>query len=161
MTRLSEEDLLTIELPEAAYAVDLKLYEYGQQVSARCLTLALGGIAVVGVFLPLLDKVAAVAALTDWLFRTLLAASTVAFAVSAGIAVLQQFFASAGMFHHIKAMKIAFRKEPALAADLDENLAIRLDRFNRAHFHLKAAAGSLVLGACLLGLAFIRLMVEL
>lgn len=161
MTQISEEDLLRVELPEARYAIDLKLYEYGQRVSARCLTLALAGMAVVGVFLPLLDRAAALAALTDWLFKTLLGASTIAFAASAGFALLQQFFASGGMFHHIKAMKIAFRNEPALVQELSANLAIRLDKFMRAHSYLKVAAALLVLGASLLGLAFIRLMIKL
>ncbi len=161
MMQILEEDLLRIELPEARYAVDLKLYEYGQLVSARCLTLALAGIAVVGVFLPLLDKAEAVAALTDWLFKTLLGASTIAFAASAGVALLQQFLASGGMFHHIKAMKIAYLREPALTQELSTNLAIRLDKFMRAHTYLKATAALLVLGATLLGLAFIRLMVKL
>ncbi len=161
MKQISEEELLRIVLPEERYAVDLKLYEYGQGVSARCLTLALSGIAAVGVFLQLLDKTVALAAVTDWVFKALLGASTIAFAASAGFALLQHFFASSGMFHHIKSMKIASTDDPTLAQDLSENLAVRQKKFTLSHLYLKATASMLVLGAFLLGLAFIRLMINL
>ena len=161
MTYISEEDLLKIELPEDRYAVDLKLYEYGHRISARCLTLALAGIAVVGVFFSLLDKTAANKALTDPYFKIYLAASTIAFAVSAGVALLQQFFSSSGMFHHIKAMKIAYQNESSFMQDLSANLTIRHDKFMRAHLFLKITAVLLVLGAALLGLAYIQLIIKL
>ncbi|MCF8052776.1 MAG: hypothetical protein K9L59_16160 [Desulfobacterales bacterium] len=151
---MNERDLLRVELPEERYDVDFKLFEHGHRVSNSCLTLSLAGIAVVGVFLPLIEKGPAAKALTDAPFEVLLASSTIAFALSAGVALLQQFYANSGMFHHMKAMKLAHASDPAV----DDEIATRTEKFMHAHRLLKGTAGLLTLGTALLGAAFIRFM---
>lgn len=151
---LSEQALLNVKLPEAQYRVDLALFEDGKALSAELLKLALAGIAVVGALLsfparPWPD---------DLPFKTLLCLSVVGFAASAGVALLQRFFASGAMFHHMKAMKVASCEDPALEQLVEMELAERLKQFGRAHVLLIATAVLLVSGAILLAGAFVRLL---
>jgi hypothetical protein len=155
-SELSERDLLRVELPETRYHVDMQLFEQGQSLSAELLKLSLAGIAVVGVLLPLLPKQSSGAA--DSVFKLLLAASVMSFAIAAAAALLQRFFASSGMFHHIKAMKIAFHSDPSLDKATDRELHTRLSQFIRAHTLLKATAILLAIGVAFMGAAFVRLM---
>ena len=155
---LSERDLLRVELPEARYRVDMRLFDDGQKLSAELLKLSLAGVAVVGIFLPLLPKLAACSGHTDGAFKLLFSSSVVAFAVSAAIALFQRFYASSAMFHHMKAMKLALGNDPALIEAIDIELGTRLSKFTRAHSLLKATAILLSAGAGLLATAFIRLM---
>jgi hypothetical protein len=158
---LSERDLLRVEIPEARYQIDMKLFDDGQKLSAELLKLSLAGVAVVGVFLQLLSKPPVSAGLTDRAFKLLFSSSVMAFAISAAVALLQRFYASSGMFHHIKAMKVAVSEDPSGFADTERELATRLGKFTRAHSLLKAAAILLSLGAALMAGAFIRLMFTL
>ena len=158
---LSERDLLRVELPEARYQVDMKLFDDGQNLSAELLKLSLAGVAVVGVFLQLLSKTPISAGLTDRPFKLLFSFSVVAFAISAAVALFQRFYASSGMFHHIKAMKIATSEDPSDCEATERELGTRLSNFQRAHSLLKAAAILLSCGAALMAGAFIRLMFTL
>lgn len=151
---LSERELLRVELPEARYRSDLALFDHGQSLSAELLKLSLAAIAVVGALLPLLPKPWP----RDEIFRLLLSISVIAFAISTGLALLQRFYASSGIFHHIKAMKLASRNESSLDEATEIELRTRLGKFNVAHSLLKATAISLSVGAGLLASAFIRLM---
>lgn len=92
-----------------------------------------GGIAVVGFLLPLLPKSAAAPGTSDGAFKLLLSSSVIAFALSASVALLQRFFASSGMFHHIKAMKFAFHellKATALSIDVHSVITRRDESHN-------------------------------
>lgn len=154
MQQLSESALLKIHLPETQYQVDLALFNDGKNLSAELLKLALAGIAVVGALLSLPDRPWP----DDLLSRALLSSSVIVFAVSAGLALLQRFFASSAMFHHIKAMKTASCGDPALEQSVAAEVAVRFQQFRRAHLLLMATAVFLVSGAALLGGAFIRLL---
>ena len=151
---LSESALLRIDLPDARYQADPPLFDDGKNLSAELLKLALAGIAVVGALLTLPARPWP----DDLPFRVLLSCSVMVLAVSAGTALLQRFFSSSGMFHHVKAMKVASCADPALEQSVEREIAIRLRQFERAHALLIATASSLVLGAALLGGAFVRLM---
>ena len=151
---LSEHDLLNSKLSDAQYRVDLALFNDGEDLSAELLKLALAGIAVVGALLSLPDR----SWPDDLLFRGLLSSSVIVFAVSAGLALLQRFFSSSAMFHHIKAMKTASCGDPALEHSVEAEVAVRFTQFRRAHLLLMATAFFLVSGAALLGGAFIRLL---
>ncbi len=154
LQELSEKALLNIKLPEAQYQVDLALFEDGKALSAELLKLALVGIAVVGALLSFPGRPWP----DDLPFKMLLSCSVIAFATSTGVALLQRFFASSAMFHHIKAMKVASCENPALEQSVEMELAERFKQFGRADVLLIATAVLLVLGASLLGSAFIRLL---
>jgi hypothetical protein len=151
---LSEHALLKINLQDAQYGVDLALFNDGKDLSAELLKLALAGIAVVGALRSLPDRPWP----DDLLFKILLSCSVIAFAASTGTALLQRFFASSALFHHIKAMKMASCDDAAIEQSVEAEVAIRLAQFGRAHVLLIATAALLVSGAALLGSAFIRLM---
>lgn len=151
---LSEHALLKINLQDAQYGVDLALFNDGKDLSAELLKLALAGIAVVGALLSLPARPGP----DDLLFKILLSCSVIAFAASTGTALLQRFFASSALFHHIKAMKMASCDDAAIEQSVEAEVAIRLVQFGRAHVLLIATAAFLVSGAALLGSAFIRLM---
>lgn len=158
---LTERDLLQIDLPQERYGADMKLFEDGRQLSSELLKLSLAGVAVVSVLLPLLPKPAispASPGATDGIFKLLLSGSVIAFAISAGLALLQRFYASSGMFHHIKAMKIAVPGDPTLNDAIEIELRTRFAKFIRAHSFLKTTAVGISVGAALLAGAFIRLM---
>lgn len=151
---VSEPELLNSKLSDAQYRVDLALFNDGEGLSAELLKLALAGIAVVGALLSLPAR----SWPDDFLFKALLSGSVIVFAICSGAALLQRFFASSAMFHHIKAMKIASRENPALKQSVEAEVAIRFTQFRRAHRLLVTTAFFLVSGAALLGGAFIRLL---
>lgn len=152
--RPSEHDLLRIELPEARYAIDLALFEQSRGLSAELLKLSLAAIAVVGA----LVSIPARPWPDDLAFKLLISASVVLFAFSTGLALLQRFFASSAMFHHVKALKTAQTNDPALVESVEEEIAVRLSEFNRAHRLLVGTALFLAAGALCLGVAFVRLL---
>lgn len=152
--QLSEQELLRIELPEARYKIDMILFDQGQNLSAELLKLSLAAIAVVGALLTMLTRPWP----DDLPFKLLIASSVVVFALSISLALLQRFYASSAMFHHIKAMKMAYTGSAALADAVEMELAIRLRQFSRAHLLLVGTALFLALGAIFLGGAFIRLL---
>lgn len=152
--QLSESALLKINLPESQYKADLILFNDGKDLSAELLKIALAGIAVVGV----LVSFPAWPWPNDLPFRVLLSCAVIALGISAGTALLQRFFASSAMFHHIKAMKIASYEEPEMEQTVETELVIRFQQFRRAHVLLIATAVLVVSGAALLGSAFIRLL---
>lgn len=152
--QLSEQELLRVDLPETLYKVDMALFGHGQNLSAELLKLSLAGIAVVGALLTIPTRPWP----DDLLFRLLLSFSVVVFAFSTSLALLQRFFASSAMFHHIKAMKVAHSSDVTLAESVDVEIAIRLNQFTRAHKLLVGTAFFLALGAVSLGSAFVRLL---
>ena len=79
-------------------------------------------------------------------------------ALAAGAALLQRFYASGAMFHHLQVIKLLMLPESVSEEDVKENLVIRTAKFLRAHAFLKCAAWLLVTAALLLSVAFIRMM---
>jgi hypothetical protein len=152
--RLSEHDLLRAELPESRYKIDLTLFEQSQNLSAELLKLSLAAIAVVGALLSVPTRPWP----DDLAFKLLISASVVVFAFSAGLALLQRFFSSSAMFHHIKALKAAHANDPALTESVEMELAVRQTEFARAHRLLVGTAIFLGTGAVCLGVAFVRLL---
>lgn len=148
---LSERALLQVNLPEAQYQADMVLFNDGQKLSAELLKLSLAGIAVVGALLSFPDK----AWPDDLLFKIFLSSSVAVLAIAAGTALLQRFYASSAMFHHIKAMKVA-AGGAVLEQAVEAEIAIRAEKFKCAHALLVTTSVCLVLGAALLGSAFIR-----
>ena len=155
---ITESDLLQTELSDSLYRVDLELFEDGQSLAKELLKLSLAGIAVVGFLLPLLPKLAPFTGFADGIFKALLSSSVIVFAASTAAALFQRFYASSAMFHHIKAIKLASRKESLLSDAIAMQLDIRTRKFACAHSLLKATSIFLFAGAALLGGAFIRLM---
>lgn len=155
---VTESELLQIELAESLYRVDWELFEDGQSLAKELLKLSLAGIAVVGFLLPLLPKLSPSAGFKDGIFKSLLSSSVIIFAASTAAALFQRFYASSAMFHHVRAMKLASRKESFLSHAIEKQIVIRSKKFACAHILLKATASFLFAGASLLGAAFIRLM---
>jgi hypothetical protein len=150
-----EQRLAQTEVPEIRYKADMALHDRSQKFSVELLRLALAGIAVVGFLLANIPEAHLTLALRDPILKFLLSASVVAFAVSVGCALLQRFYASAAMFHHMKVMKLLWIGDLIL---VKKDLRTRASRFTIAHLCLKLAAAFLLLGAAFLGSGFIRLM---
>ena len=149
--------LLQVELHADSYRIDLELFDRGQKLSAELLRLSLAGIAIVGFFL---TKILAnfPAHLASNTLKLCLAGAVLACVLSTLFSLLQAFFASGAMFHHIKAIKLTQLKDQALNDALKETLSAREAKFKTAHWLLIASAIFLVIAACLLGTDFIEWM---
>ena len=153
-----DRKLAKLDVPESRYKADLELHDRSQSFSSELLKLALAGIAVVGFLLANLPKSQLEHALNDTSVRLLFSAAVVAFALAVGAALLQRFYASGAMFHHLQVIKLLMLPESVSEDDVKENLAIRTAKSLRAHAFLKCAAWFLVTAALLLSSAFIRMM---
>jgi hypothetical protein len=153
-----EHRLAQTEVPEVRYKVDMELHDRSQNFSSELLKLSLAGIAVVGFLLAEIPDAYVARALGDRMLKFLFSASVFAFAVAVGCALLQRFYSAAAMFHHIKLIKLFWIKDSSLEEQATEDIRIRTSKFAVSHRCLKLAATFLLVGAALLGLAFIRLM---
>lgn len=96
--------------------------------------------------------------LKDIPVRVLFSATVVAFALSGAAALLQRFYASGAMFHHLQAIKLLMLQGGSHQSEVERNIRIRTAKFMRAHSLLKCAAWLLVVAALLLSITFIRMM---
>jgi hypothetical protein len=153
-----DQRLAQLDVTEARYKADLELHDRSQSFSSELLKLALGGIAVVGFLLANFPKGPLEQSLNDKSVRILFSATVVAFALAAGAALLQRFYASGAMFHHLQVIKLLMLEGGSDQSEVERNICIRTAKFMRAHSLLKCAAWLLVIAALLLSIAFIRMM---
>jgi hypothetical protein len=153
-----DRQLAKLDVPEGHYKADLELHDRSQSFSSELLKLALAGIAVVGFLLANIPKGPLGQSLKDTPVKVLFSAAVVAFALAVGAALLQRFYASGAMFHHLQVIKLLMLPESASEHEVKENLSIRTAKFMRAHAFLKCAAWLLVTAALFLSIAFIRMM---
>ena len=155
-----DRKLAKLDVPEGHYKADLELHDRSQSFSSELLKLALAGIAVVGFLLANIPKGPGPLeqTLKDTAVKVLFSAAVVAFALAVGAALLQRFYASGAMFHHLQVIKLLMLPESVSEHEVKENLSIRTEKFMRAHAFLKCAAWLLVTAALFLSIAFIRMM---
>jgi hypothetical protein len=153
-----ERRLGRIDLPDGRYRADLDLHDRSLQFSAELVRLALAGIAVVGFLVTKLPDQGLHVVFADRLLKTLLSASLVALAASAGLALLHRFFAGGAAFHHLQVIKLLVLNDSSNEQELQDALKHRTALFLRCHRFLTLASVLLVAGAALLGGAFIRLL---
>jgi hypothetical protein len=153
-----DRKLAKLDVPEGHYKADLELHDRSQSFSSELLKLALAGIAVVGFLLANIPNGPLEHSLKDTAVRVLFSAAVVAFALAVGAALLQRFYASGAMFHHLQVIKLLMLPESVSEHEVKENLSIRTEKFMRAHAFLKCAAWLLVTAALFLSIAFIRMM---
>ena len=147
-----------LDVPETRYKPDLELHDRSQAFSSELLKLGLGGIAVVGFLLANFPKGQLEHSLKDTPVRILFAASVVAFALSVAAALLQRFYASGALFHHLQVIKLLMLGAASPESEVEKNMSIRTEKFLQAHFLLKCSAWLLVSAAVLLSIAFIRML---
>ena len=153
-----DKQLGALDLPDTRYKADLELHDRSLAFSSELLKLALAGIAVVGFLLVNFPESEMGLALKDMPVKVLFSASVAAFGLSVAAALLQRFYASGALFHHLQVMKLALLADASHEAEVDRNMNIRTTKFLQAHSFLIAAASLLVFGALLLSGAFIRMM---
>ncbi len=153
-----DKQLGAIDLPDTHYKADLELHDRAQDLSSELLKLALGGVAVVGFLLADFPESQLGLGLQDVAVRVLFSASVIAFAASVAAALLQRFYASGALFHHIQTVKFLMLPDASAQPEAEENMSIRTTKFLQAHFFLKCAACALTIGALLLSIAFTRMM---
>lgn len=147
--------LMQAEVPADSYQADLELFDHGQKLSAELLRLSLAGIAVVGFFLTNALAKTPVNSECNTL-KLSLSGAVLACVLSTLFSLLQAFFASGAMFHHIKAIKLTRLKDQSLNDALKDSINARDEKHDSAHLLLMASAIFLVIAACLLGMAFIK-----
>jgi cytochrome b subunit of formate dehydrogenase len=149
--------LLLAKVPADSYQIDLELFDRGQKLSAELLRLSLAGIAVVGFFLTSALAKTPVNSECNTL-KLSLSGAVLACVLSTLFSLLQMFFASGSMFHHIKAIKQTQFDGQASNDALMESLNARKAKLKTAHQFLVASGMFLVIAACFLGAAFIKWM---
>jgi hypothetical protein len=153
-----DKALAKLDVPETAYQADLSLHDRSQSFSAELLKLGLAGIAVVGFLLANFPKERLDRLLNDRLLGILFSASVICFALSAGCALLQRFFAAGAMFHHLQVIKLSLLNDSSTEKEITRNMRIREQKFLIAHALLRATAWLLVVAALLISVAFIRML---
>ncbi len=153
-----DQRLAKLDVTETHYKADLELHDRSQSFSSELLKLALGGIAVVGFLLANLPKGQLEQSLKDIPVKVLFSAAVVAFAFSVAVSLLQRFYASSALFHHLQVIKLLMLEDNSPQSEVERNMSIRATKFIRAHSLLKCAAWLLVSAAILLSIAFIRMM---
>jgi hypothetical protein len=153
-----ERRLSAIDVPEERYRADIDLHDRSLAFSAELLRLTLAGITVVGFVVAQFPEPTRRIVFDDSVIKGLLAGSLVAFAVSAGFALLHRFYAGGAAFHHLEVIKLLLLDDAAHEDRLEHALTQRTALFLRCHRFLTLASGLLILGAALVGGAFIRLL---
>ncbi|MDP1679115.1 MAG: hypothetical protein Q8L02_03170 [Candidatus Nitrotoga sp.] len=153
-----DRKLAKLGVPEVRYKADLDLHDRSQAFSSELLKLALGGIAVVGFLLAHFPEERLERILDDMAVGVLFSASVVAFALSVASALLQRFYASGAMFHHLHVIKLSLLEDPSAETEIADHMQIRKRKFMQAHSLLKTTAWLLVVAALLVSIAFIRMM---
>lgn len=149
--------LLQAKAPADFYRIDLELFDRGQKLSAELLRLSLAGIAVVGFFLSKILVDFPIYSANNTL-KLSISGAVLACVLSTLFSLLQMFFASGSMFHHIEAIKQTQLEGQAPNDALMRSLNARKAKLNTAHRFLVASGMFLVIAACLLGAAFIEWM---
>jgi len=150
-----ERRLGRVEVPQDRYRADIDLHERSIQFSAELVRMALAGIAVVGFLVAQLPEHLRSVVFNTLRLKALLSGSVIAFAASAGFALLHRFFAGGAAFHHLQVIKLLLLDDAQYTQELDREMGRRTMLFLRCHRFLKLASGLLVAGAGLLGAAFI------
>ena len=149
--------LLQTKAPADFYRADFDLFDRGQKFSAELLRLSLAGIAVVGFFLTKILANFPIHSASNTL-KLSLSGAVLACVLSTLFSLLQMYFASGSMFHHIEALKLAQIENQTLSDALKNTLSAREAKFNTTHRFLMASGIFLVIAACLLSFAFIEWM---
>ena len=110
-----------LDLAETRYKPDLELHDRSQAFSSQLLQLALGGIAVVGFLLANFPKGQLEHSLKDIPVRVLFSGSVVAFALSVAAALLQRFYASGALFHHLQVIKLLMLGDASPQSEIDRH----------------------------------------
>jgi len=134
--------LAKLAVPETHYKADLELHDRSQMFSSELLKLGLGGIAVVGFLLAHFPEKRLDRVLDDPAVRLLFSASVIAFALSVASALLQRFYASGAMFHHLHVIKLSLLEESLAGAERDRHMLLRTRKFMQSHSLLKSAGSS-------------------
>ncbi|MCL5669638.1 MAG: hypothetical protein M1392_06745 [Gammaproteobacteria bacterium] len=145
-------------LPETSYGADMELFEKSRTLSFELIRLPLAGIAVVGFLITRITNLSMQNPFSDGRLQMLISGSVIAFALTVLFALLERFYASGAMFHHVKAMKLLQYETASLVEVAKAALRTRGVNFMLAHRFMQIAAALLVLATCLLGAAFIRLL---
>ena len=149
--------LLQAKVPADLYQIDLELFDRGQKLSAELLRLSLAGIAVVGFSLTkILPNFSG--HLASNTFKLCLSCAVLACVLSTLFSLLQAFFASGAMFHHIQAIKLTQINGQALIDDALKEVSTRKAKHRSAHWLLIASSIFLLIAACLLGASLIEWM---
>lgn len=154
-TETLEHRLGRVELPEARYKADIELHDRSIQFSAELVRLALAGIAVAGFLIAQAPETLRDVVFDTFYLKLLLAGGILAFALSAGFALLHRYFAGGAAFHHLQVLKLLELGDANCADELTKELAIRTQLFLRCHRFLTLAAALLVAASVLLGATFI------
>lgn len=155
---LLDQRLGKLDVQKTRYMADIELHDRSQALSSELLKLALGGIAVVGFLLVNFPKGQFENILNDTFVKVLFSVSVVACALSVAAALLQRFYASGAMFHHLQVIKLLMLEDRSLEGVVKKDMSSRTTRFMCAHMFLQLAAILLVGAAVGLGIAFIRMM---
>lgn len=150
-----ERRLGRIEVPESRYRADIDLHDRSMQFSAELVRMALAGIAVVGFLVAHLPDHLQSVVFNTLRLKTLLSGGVIAFATSAGFALLHRFYAGGAAFHHLQVIKLLLLDDAEYTHELSREMGLRTRLFLRCHRFLTLASGLLVAGAGLLGAAFI------
>jgi hypothetical protein len=150
--------LAKLDVREGHYKADLELHDRSQSFSSELLKLALGGIVVVGFLLANFPKGPLEYELKDTAIRLLFSTAVMAFALAAGSALLQRFWASSALFHHLQVIKLVLLNDGSLDGEIGKNMEMRTSKFLRAHALLRCTAWFLVAATVLLSAAFTRML---
>ena len=123
-----------IEIPQDRYLADMELHDRYQQFSAELLRLSLAGLAALGIIVGLLGDSKTAPAILETLesasFSLSSKAGAFALVGAAAFALLHRFFASDGMFHHLRAIKLLILAESRQAAS-DQEQASKMCEIKR------------------------------
>ena len=157
-----------VEIPEERYRADLELHDRFQSFSAELLKLSFAGLAATGVSLAFLtnshcDLISN--NLVSGRLKYLAAVCLLGFGLSSILALVHRFFASDGMYHHIRAIKllIIVENEPArefaegIKKKAGEDEIVRNKKYSISADALRWSAVALVVGASALGGAFLSI----
>lgn len=160
MPRSEELDRLIAQtcVPEDIYKADMELHVQSQKLSSELLRLSLAGIAVIGFLLANIPEGKAGKVFSDATLMIFVTGSVTAFTVVVLFVLLQTFYASGAMFHHLKCIKLLQQENETFHIKANEAMHVRSTKFEQAQLFLKLSSGLLVVAAGLLGAAFIKWM---
>ncbi len=157
-----------VEIPEARYKADLELHDRYIGFSSELLRLALAGMAALaalaGLLTPFKDK-SVIPLTTAFVWSASLALGFLTLAAACALA--HRFYASDGMYHHFRAIKLLILAERQGTpsgdhadlqheASLDEE--VRNGRFRASGWLMLASAMLLALGIAAFGVAIWRML---
>ncbi len=152
------------EIPEDRYRHDLALHDRFQDFGAELLRIASLGLAAFGFVL--VTKTSDHTVATEVVrvspgLKCLIALSPICFGLAIAFALRHRFFASDGMFHHFRAIKLIDLKDEAQIERIQQEEATRNMKFKRAERSLHFSAGLLCLGAAFLAASFVWIVISM